>query len=118
MRAVLLSTCLTLIATPSFAADRWHVQATLLHDDTVFARPALVVRSGEAGVVEVSGEDGYRLELAVTEAPDGAVRITTALQSIHGDAAPVLVVMPGKPADVRIGPLGIGIVIVPDAPAG
>lgn len=118
MRAVLLSTCLTLIATPTFAADRWHVQATLLHDDTVFARPALMVRNGEAGVVEVSGEDGYRLELSITEVPDGGVRIAAVLQSTHGDAAPVLVVTPGEPADVRIGPLGIGIVVVADAPAG
>lgn len=113
MRRLLLCSALSLGILPAFAADRWEVQATLRHDGVVFANPSLVVRNGAPAVVEVSGEAGFRLELTVTDAPDGAVRVATQLQSVHGDAAPVLVTMPGDTAEVRIGALGIDLVVTP-----
>ena len=117
-RRIPLGAALLLIAAPAFSTDAWRVQTTLRHDAAVFAQPSLIVREGAPGIVDVAGDGGYRLQVSVTDAPDGAVRVATALQSAHGDVAPVLIVLPGEQAEVLIGSLGIGITVSPALPAG
>ncbi|MET0327693.1 MAG: hypothetical protein ABW163_02870 [Luteimonas sp.] len=118
MRRLLLCTALSFGILPVFAADQWDVRTTLRHEGAVFASPSLVVRDGEPAVVEVSGDAGFRLELTVTDGPDGAIRIATQLQSVHGDAAPILVTMPGETAEVRIGALGMDLLVTPAVDRG
>jgi hypothetical protein len=104
-----------LLAAHAFAAPPagYAVHAELMHEGRVFASPSLVLRDGEPASVAVSGDDGYRLELEVTQTTAGQLSVVAKVESPHGAIAPTMTIRPGEPARVSIDDLGLVLTVMP-----
>lgn len=97
------------------AANAWRVEATLRHGGESFATPTVVLEAGKPATIEVAGDKGYRLSLDVEEMAGGKLRLGAVLASPQGGMSPVLVVVPGQPATVDVGDLGMTVTVAPQA---
>lgn len=97
------------------AADAWRVEATLRHGGESFATPTAVVEAGKPATIEVAGGKGYRLSLGVEEIAEGKLKVSAALASPYGSMSPELIVVPGRPATVGVGDLGLSVTVSPQA---
>jgi hypothetical protein len=93
------------------AANAWRVEATLRHGGERFAAPMAVVAAGKPATIEVAGNKGYKLTIGVEELAEGKLKLSAALVSAYGAMSPVLVVLPGQPADVDVGDLGMSVTV-------
>ena len=98
-----------------FAGAIYKVSAQATHAGATFAEPVLFLKEGTAGVVEVSGKEGYKLSLTVSDAGHGHLKVDSQLNSAYGSISPSLVVDEGKVASVSIGDLGLSISAVRQA---
>ncbi len=96
----------------SFAAQLYRVSANLSHNGKLFGSPSLVVKEGADATVAVSGPNGYKLALSVTDAGKGQLKIVTHLDTAYGSIAPQMVVLAGQPATVSVGNTAIGVTVV------
>ena len=113
LRRIAIATLAVLVLSlgTSFARQPaiYKVSATLQHSGAVFASPALTIQAGVAGRVEVSGPNGYALELTISDADQGALKVDADLNSVHGSIAPTFVVRLNGPAKGAVGELaGVG----------
>lgn len=92
--------------------ETYTVTATLLHNGESFGEPTAIVKSDTPASVEVSGPDGYKLSLTVTDLASDEIQVSAKLDSSHGSMEPVLVVSPAKPATVTIGELGLRVTVI------
>lgn len=97
----------------SFAATTasYEVSATLLHDGKSFAAPSVIVTADKPASIEVSGTDGYKLTLTVTDVSPDRIKVAANLDSSHGSMAPTVVVRPDQPASVSVGKLGLELTV-------
>ncbi len=96
------------------AANAYRVEATLRHAGESFATPAAVVEAGKPATIEVAGDKGYKgykLSLDVEELAGGKLKVSAALASPYGSMSPELVVVPGQPAAVAVGDLGLSVTV-------
>lgn len=91
--------------------DTFAVSAKLTHGDHAFAEPSAVVLAGTPATLEVSGADGYKLTLTVSEISADEIQVAADLESSHGSMAPTLVVRPGQVASVSVGELGLELTV-------
>ena len=87
------------------------VSARLTHAGQAFAAPSAVVLANKPASIEVTGPDGYKLTLTVTDLAPDKIQIAAHLDSSHGSIAPTVVVRPDKPASVSIGDLGLELTV-------
>lgn len=97
------------------AANAYRVAATLRHGGESFATPMAVVEAGKPATIEVAGARGYKLSLGVEELAEGRLKVSAALASPYGSMSPGLVVVPGQPATVDVGDLGLSVTVSPEA---
>jgi hypothetical protein len=97
------------------AANAYRVEATLRHAGESFATPAAVVEAGKPATIEVAGDKGYKLSFDVEELAEGKLKFSAALASPYGSMSPELVVVPGQPAAVAVGDLGLSVTVSPRA---
>lgn len=97
----------------SFAAQSasFEVSAKLLHSGEVFATPTATVRPGVPASLEVTGPDGYKLSLTITELDQDSIKVVTSLDSSYGSMAPTLIVRPGELGTVSVGDLGLDLTV-------
>jgi archaellum component FlaG (FlaF/FlaG flagellin family) len=104
---------LSALPTAAFADGLYKVSASISHAGHEFAAPELVARPGKAATVEVAGDEAYTLAITVEPLPNGSLKVSSALKSLHGDLAPVLTLEPGKPASVAVGDLSMTLTATP-----
>ena len=116
MTTMIQSIAFAAIATiSSFAfagGETYTVTATLLHNGKAFGEPSVVVKGDTPASVQVSGPDGYKLWLAVSDLASDKIQVAAKLDSSYGAMEPVLVVSPAKPATVTVGGLGLTVIVV------
>lgn len=93
------------------ACGSFKVSAQLSHQGKAFAAPSAVVKDGVPASIEVSGPNGYKLSLTVTDVAPDKIRVAATVDSSHGAMAPTLVVRPGQPATVTIGDIGLTLTV-------
>lgn len=78
-KAALGVVALVLAATSftSFAAELYTVSANLSHSGHLIGSPSVVVKNGVEATVAVSGPNGYKLALNVTDVGKGQLKIVT-----------------------------------------
>lgn len=113
MSAVVALLALSTASFAACAAGPYAVSAKLSHQGEVFAEPSAVVRHGEPASIEVSGPNGYKLALTVRELAADKIQVVAAVDSVHGNISPTVVVKPGVPATVRIGEMGLSLTVNP-----
>ena len=89
----------------------YDVSAKLLHAGKSFATPSATVGADKPASIEVSGVDGYKLTLTVTDLAPDKIQVAANLDSSHGSMAPTVVVHPGQPANVSVGDLGLELTV-------
>jgi hypothetical protein len=104
-----LTLALAFASSASFAAQLYTISTSLSHNGKLFGSPSAIVKDGTDATVAVSGPNGYKLALNVTDAGKGKLKIVTHLDSSYGSIAPTVVVFSGRPAMVSVGNIAIGI---------
>ena len=99
------------------AADHWRVAAALLHDGRQFAKASAVVAADRPATIEVDGEAGYSLTLAVEDIGRGQLRLNAILVSAYGSMSPAVVLRPGQTANVAIDHVGLVMKVFPERSA-
>jgi len=89
----------------------YEVSATLSHAGKSFATPSAIVRADKPASIEVSGADGYKLTLTVTDLAPDKIKVAANLDSSHGAMAPTVVVRPGQPGSVTVGDLSLTLTV-------
>ena len=104
---------LCLSAGLSFASppDSYQVSAKLTRAGQTFAAPSAVVLANKPASLEVTGPDGYKLTLTVTDLAPDKIQVAAHLDSAYGSMAPTVVVRPDKSASVSIGDLGLELTV-------
>jgi hypothetical protein len=110
--SAVLALALAATSPTSFAAQLYKVSANLSHNGKLFGSPSVVVKEGADATVAVSGPNGYKLALNVTDAGKGQLKIVTHLDTAYGSIAPAMVVLAGQPATVSVGHIVIGLTAV------
>jgi len=102
-----VAVALLVFAGSAFAAapGSYKVSATLSHSGTPFAAPSAVVLPGQPASIEVSGADGYKIMLTVTDIAADRIQVVAQVNSAYGSMDPTLVVHPNQPASVSVGDL-------------
>ena len=98
------------------AADAYRVSFTLAQDGRPFATPALVVKPGVPAAIEVSGPNGYRIDVTVDDAGQGSVKVGLHLSTTRSNASPVLIAKLGETVSATID--GLGITLTASADGG
>jgi len=91
------------------ASGLYKVSATLSHAGKTFAAPSVVVSAGQPASIEVSGADGYKITLTVTDVAVDKIQVVAQVNSAHGSMHPTVVVHPNQPATVSVGNLQLGL---------
>ena len=89
----------------------YQVTAQLSHNGAIFASPSFLVLEDQPGNFEVSGPDGYKLMLTLTDLDSNQIKVVSNLRSSHGHIEPTVVVHPGKTASVSVGEIGITLLV-------
>ena len=97
----------------AMAAGTYTVSAVLKDGDATFGTPSLQVAAGVPARMEITGTDGYRLQVTVSEHAPGALAVSADLASARGAMPPTLVVRPGEPASVSVGALAMTLTVEP-----
>lgn len=110
---LIVSLALGLSASLSFASPpgSYEVAARLTHAGKSFAAPSAVVLANKLASIEVSGPDGYRLTLTLTDLAPDKIQVAAKVDSSYGSMAPTVVVRPGKSASVSVGELGLELTV-------
>ena len=87
------------------APGSFKVSATLSHSGKIFASPSAVVVAGQPASIEVSGADGYKISLTVTDVAVDKIQVVAQVNSAHGSMHPTVIVRPNQPATVSVGDL-------------
>jgi len=96
---------------PASPPNSYAVSAKLTHAGQSFAEPSAIVLAGKPASIEVSGPDGYKLTLTVSDIAAREIQVVANLDSSHGSMAPTVIVRPGQPASVSIGDLGLELTV-------
>ena len=113
--SIVAALAFSVASTATSASEHYKVSASISDGGQEFAAPEFVAIPGEVATVGISGTDGYTLAVTVEPLPDGTLKLSTDLESRHGEMAPVLIVAPGKPASVAVGELSMTLTASPDA---
>ena len=110
---IIVSLALGLLASLSFAnpPSSYAVSAKLMQAGQTFAVPSAVVLANKPASIEVTGPDGYKLTLTITELAPDKIQVAAYVDSSHGSMAPTVVVRPDKPASVSVGDLGLELTV-------
>lgn len=90
-------------------AQLFALDVKLTHQNELFAEPSILLEAGKTGEIAIDGTRAFTLQLTVDEQPDDTVKITSALNSVYGDIAPVVIVKLNETATVSIGDLAIAV---------
>lgn len=109
--AVALAFCAS--STFSFAKPpgSYYVSAKLSHGGKSFAEPSVTVQAGQPAIMEVSGPDGYKLTLTITDVAPDEVQVAANLDSPHGAMEPTMVVRLDQSASVSVDNLDLELVV-------
>jgi hypothetical protein len=113
--SAILALALAATSPMSFAAQLYKISkisAALSHNSKLIGSPLIVVKEGVNAIVAVSGSNGYKLALTVTDAGKGQFKIVTHLDTAYGSITPEMVVLAGRPAAVSVGNIAIGLTAV------
>ena len=110
---IIATLALCLLASLSFAKPpgSYAASAKLTHAGQTFAAPSAVVLANKPAIIEVTGPDGYKLTLTVTDLAPDKIQVAAHVDSSHGSMAPTVVVLPDKPASVSVGDLGLELTV-------
>ncbi|WP_162615842.1 hypothetical protein [Solilutibacter oculi] len=110
---IIATLVLCLPASLSFASPpgSYEVSAKLTHGGQAFAAPSAVVLANKPASIEVTGPDGYKLTLTVTDLAPDKIQVAAHLDSAYGSMAPTVVVRPDKSASVSVGDLGLELTV-------
>jgi len=107
----LIAFCLCAASSIAAAAASYEVSATLSHSGRSFASPSATVLADKPATIQVSGKDGYKLTLIVTDIAADEIKVVASVDSSHGSMAPTVVVRPDQPATVSVGDLGLKLTV-------
>jgi len=93
------------------SALTYDVSATLSHAGKAFASPSTTVLADTPAISEVTGKDGFKLELIVTQLTPDTIQVLAKIESSHGSMDPILIVNPSQSANVSVGDLGLELVV-------
>jgi len=95
------------------AAEAYSVSLHLFHKGKEFGAPSMVVKSGVAGTMEVTGPNGYKLKVTASDDGPNRIKVSTQLESSHGSMSPEVVVRPGTQATIAVGDLKVALTATP-----
>ena len=107
----ILALCLPASLSLANQPGSYAVSAKLTHAGQSFAAPTAVVLANKPASIEVSGPDGYKLTLTVTDLAPDQIQIAAQVDSLRGSMAPTVVVRPDTPARVSVGDLGLELTV-------
>jgi len=107
----LVALCLWSASSVAAAAASYEVSATISHAGKSFASPSATVLADQPATIQVSGKDGYKLTLIVTDMTADEIKVVATLDSSHGSMAPTVVVRPDQAAAVSVGDLGLKLTV-------
>jgi len=107
----LAALCLWSASSVAAAAASYEVSATISHAGKSFASPSATVLADQPATIQVSGKDGYKLTLIVTDMTADEIKVVATLDSSHGSMAPTVVVRPDQAAAVSVGDLGLKLTV-------
>lgn len=89
------------------------VNAELRHQGSMLAAPTMTVTENQPATMELSGENGYRLEVTLAPSPDGddGLAVDARVFTAHGELVQTLTVSPGVPAEAAEGDLKLGLTV-------
>lgn len=90
-------------------AQLFTLDVKLSHQNELFAEPSIMLEEGKTGEISIDGTRAFTLKLTVDEQADNTVKITSALDSVYGEMAPVVVAKINETATVSIGDLAIAL---------
>lgn len=93
------------------ASDSYKVSVKLSHAGNSFSEPSAVVLADKPASIEVSGTDGYKLTLTVTDLAVDQIQVVASLDSAHGSMEPTVVVRPDQPATISVGDLSLELTV-------
>ena len=111
LSVALVAFCLWSASSIAAAASSYEVSATLSHAGKAFASPSATVLGDQPATIQVSGKDGYKLTLIVTDVSADEIKVVASLDSSHGSMAPTVVVRPDQAAAVSVGDLGLKLTV-------
>lgn len=97
-------------------ATIYEISATLGRGGETIAMPSVHARSGEAALLSVAGENGYRLMVHATATGSNAIDVRVEAGTSHASLETVVTMLPDKPLQVSTGDLALSITITPGAP--
>ena len=95
------------------ASAGYKVAAVIAAGGKELGKPTVTLKAGKPASVSVSGENGFRLELTVTESEPGTVEVDTRLNASAGSVATTVVTPVGKPVVVATDALSLQITVQP-----
>ncbi|HET8816044.1 MAG TPA: hypothetical protein VFM61_01210 [Pseudidiomarina sp.] len=96
----------TAVAEP---AQLFTLDVKLSHQNVLFAEPSIMLEAGKTGEIAINGTRAFTLKLTVDEQADNTVKITSALDSVYGEMAPVVVAKLNETATISVGDLAIAL---------
>ena len=105
-RTAIISACVALgvISSAALASDHsYRLSFVISHQGEIVGSPAVVVKDGVPGSIEVSGADGYSLSFTTTDAGAGKIRIATQFTSPSGTSSPTIIVKDGQSGSLSDG---------------
>ena len=115
-KAIVVATLLTALFAPSAlnaAPVSYKISAVIAAAGKELGKPTVAVKAGEPASVSVSGDNGYRLELTVSESGPGTVEVVTHLNASAGSVATTVVTPIGRAVVVATDALNLQITVQP-----
>jgi hypothetical protein len=109
--AVTVASCAFSILSFASPPNSYYVSAKLSHAGKPFAAPSVTVHAGQPASMEVSGPDGYKLTLTITDVAPDEVQVAASLDSPHGAMEPTMVVRLDQSASVSADDLDLELVV-------
>lgn len=106
---IVLAGLFSISAVAAEPAQLFTLDVKLSHQNALFAEPSIMLEEGKTGEISIDGTRAFTLQLTVEEQADNTVKITSALDSVYGEMAPMVVAKLNETATVSIGDLAIAL---------
>lgn len=107
--AIAALTALALLPLTASAAASYKVSAQVSRNGAPIASPTLTVKPGAPASVAIPGENGYVLEVTVTESGQDMIELAADLKTNHGSVSSTVTTKPGKAVKISTGDIDFGV---------
>jgi hypothetical protein len=104
---------LGLVSSAAIAGQHYMVSTRLARGGQLLGTPSILVEAGKQAAISVAGPQGYKLDLTVTDAGNGNVKIATVFNAAHDSVSPGIITPLGKKARITVGDLALDMTVKP-----